>query len=61
MFLIFIKILYFVRIYEEYGFLVQMVQLCIEELKPFLWALIFSIFFFAICFYVLAIDVDEDI
>lgn len=61
LFLSFIKIMYFVRIYQEYGFLVQMVILTIEDLVPFLHALIFSIFFFAICFFVLEIDIDDDI
>ena len=53
--------MYFVRIYEEYGFLVQMVILTIQDLTSFLHALLLSIFFFALCFSVLEIDTDDDI
>lgn len=31
-----IKLLFFVRIFEEYGFLVSMIQYCIIDLIPFL-------------------------
>ena len=55
------KIMYFVRIYEDYGFLVQMVILTIKDLQQFLHALIFAIFFFAICFMVLETDIDDEI
>ena len=56
-----IKIMYFVRIYEDYGFLVQMVILTIKDLKQFLHALQFAIIFFAVLFMVLEVDIEDEL
>lgn len=57
----FVKILFFIRIYNDYGFLVEMVVNTISELVPFLYAFLISIFFFAILFSVLDTDIDKNI
>ena len=52
----FFKVLSFMRIYEQFGFLVQMVFLTIEELVGFTLFFIMWICFFAICFITLQVD-----
>ena len=59
--LAFIKCMFFVRIFEQFGFLVQMVILTLIDLVPFFAFLVFAIFFYALFLYVLIQDVDEEI
>jgi hypothetical protein len=46
----FIKILYFIRIYESYGFLVQMVGETCVEIVPFMVFFTLWILFFSVCY-----------
>lgn len=55
----FVKILFFIRIYEEYGFLVQMVGNTVIQLIPFLVFFIMWILFFAILYWILKVEIDS--
>ena len=46
----FLKILFFIRIYESYGFLVQMVGLTMIQLVPFTLFFLMWIALFSVCF-----------
>lgn len=59
--LFFIKVLFFVRIFQEYGFLVQMIILTLIDLIPFLLGFTVSLIFFALCFCVLETGIEEEI
>ena len=55
------KLLFFVRIFEDYGFLVQMILLCVLDLIPFIISYIIFLFIFTICFVVLKMEIDEEV
>ena len=59
--LTFLKLLFFVRIFEEYGFLVQMIILCMQDLVPFFMSYLLFLNFFSMCFIVLNCDIDGEI
>ena len=59
--LAFIKVLFFVRIFQEYGFLVQMIILTLGDLVPFQLGFTVSLVFFALCFCVLGTGIEEEI
>jgi hypothetical protein len=59
--LAFLKLLFFVRIFEDYGFLVQMILLCVLDLIPFIISYIIFLFIFTICFVVLKMEIDEEV
>lgn len=56
----FVKTLFFVRIYEDYGFLVQMVGMTVLELVPFMVFFSFWIIFFTVCFQTLGVQINND-
>lgn len=49
----FIKLLFFIRIFETFGFLIQMVIFVLIDLIPFFFTYLIFLNFFAICFVVL--------
>lgn len=59
--LAFIKMGFFVRIFEEYGFLVQMVNSVLRSLIPFTVVYIILVLIFSICNVVLRLKVDEEV
>ena len=59
--LTFLKLLFFVRIFEDYGFLVQMIILCMQDLVPFFMSYLLFLNFFSMCFIVLNCDIDGEI
>lgn len=59
--LAFIKMGFFVRIFEEYGFLVQMVISVLHSLIPFTVVYIILVLIFSICNVVLKLDIDEEV
>lgn len=59
--LAFIKMGFFVRIFEEYGFLVQMVISVLHSLIPFTVVYLLFVLIFSICNVVLRLDVDEEV
>ena len=59
--LTFLKLLFFVRIFEAYGFLVQMIILCLQDLVPFFICYLLFLNFFTMCFIVLQCDIDGEI
>ena len=54
----FLKLMFFVRIFEEYGFLVQMICLCIKDLCPFIVSYLVFLYVFSVCFVVLKMELD---
>ena len=59
--LAFMKLLFFVRIFEDYGFLVQMIRLCVLDLIPFIISYIIFLLIFTICFVVLKMEIDPEV
>jgi hypothetical protein len=59
--LAFMKLLFFVRIFEDYGFLVQMILLCVLDLVPFIISYLIFLFVFTMCFTVLKMEIDPEV
>lgn len=59
--LLILKLMFFLRIFEEYGFLVQMVCICIRDLVPFMMTYFFFLHLFSLCYYVLHMEIDDDL
>lgn len=59
--LAFLKLMFFVRIFNEYGYLVQLIQYCIKDLIPFLSSYITLLLLFTICYVVLKLEIDEEV
>ena len=59
--LAFLKLLFFVRIFEDYGFLVQMIRLCVSDLVPFIISYMIFLVVFTLCFIVLKMEVDPEV
>jgi hypothetical protein len=59
--LAFMKILFFIRIYEKFGFLVQMILSCVNELIPFIISYIVFLLLFSVCFVVLEMEIDPEV
>jgi len=57
----FIKLLFFIRIFEKFGFLVQMIFYCVVDLGPFIIAWMAFLLIFSICFVILRMEIDEEI
>jgi len=55
------KLMFFIRIFEAYGFLVQMVVYCVQDLIPFLVCYMTFLLVFAICYTVLQLDIDPEV
>jgi hypothetical protein len=53
-----IKLLFFLRVFEEYGFLVQIVMSCCIDLIPFITIYLIFLFMFSITFVVLGMEID---
>lgn len=56
----FAKMGFFVRIFEAYGFLVQMVIYVVHHLIPFFTSWMIFVLIFAICNYILHMDISEE-
>lgn len=59
--LAFLKLLFFIRVFEEYGFLVQMIMYCVRDLFPFMVAYFTLVLIFSICFTVLGTEIDAEV
>jgi len=59
--LAFTKMGFFVRIFEDYGFLVQMVIFVLQSLIPFNVVYLIFVLIFSICNVVLKLDIDEEV
>lgn len=59
--LAFLKLLFFIRIFEEYGFLVQMIRLCVIDLIPFIMSYMIFLMVFTVCFVVLKMEIDPEV
>lgn len=55
-----IKLLFFVRIYDEFGILVSMIQFCIMDLVPFMTTYMLFLMIFTMMFTVLETEPDEE-
>lgn len=59
--LAFVKCLFFIRIFERFGFMVQMIKSCVEDLLPFITYFITFLFLFALCLTTLDSEIDEEV
>lgn len=59
--LAFLKTMFFVRIYEEYGLLVQMLQSCLMAVVPFAVYYLVFLMVFSICFVILEMEIDAEV
>lgn len=59
--LAFMKLAFFIRIFEDYGFLVQMILYCIIDLIPFIMSFMIFLVVFSISFVVLRNEIDPDV
>ena len=55
-----IKLLFFLRVFEEYGFLVQIIMVCCVDLIPFITFYMIFLFMFSISFVVLNMEIDAE-
>ena len=55
------KLLFFIRIFEAYGFLVQMIIYCVIDLIPFIMSYMIFLVVFSLCFVVLEMEIDPDV
>lgn len=57
----FIKLLSYIRIYDDFGFLISMIMFCIKDLMPFLVSFVIFLLVFTVCFIVLNVSQDADV
>lgn len=57
----FMKLMFFIRIFEDYGFLVQMISACVKDLIPFLMAYWTFMIVFSICYVSLNMEIDDGV
>ena len=57
----FLKFLFFIRVYEKYGFLVQMIIFCVIDLIPFILFYVSGLCVFSICYVVLNMEIDPEV
>ena len=55
-----VKLLFFLRVFEEYGFLVQIIMSCVIDLMPFIVFYMIALFMFSIIFVVLNMEIDVE-
>ena len=59
--LAFMKLLFFMRIFENFGFLVQMILLCVLDLFPFIISYMIFLIVFTVIFVVLKMEIDPEV
>jgi hypothetical protein len=59
--LMFSKLLFFIRIFERFGFLVEMIYNCLVDLIPFISCFITFLIFFSICLICLNTEIDSEV
>lgn len=57
----FAKILFFVRIFEKFGFLINMIKYTLIDLVPFMSSWVTLLCTFSTCFIVLQMEVDPEV
>ena len=57
----FLKGLFFIRIFEKFGFLVMMIKRCLIDLVPFICCFILFVLLFSTCLIILNNEVDTEI
>lgn len=55
------KCLHFVAVYEEFGFFIKMLTLCLHDLLPFIFSYIFFGLFFAMLYAGIGVEIDEEL
>lgn len=55
----FFKVLFYLRIYDDFGFLVSMIYKTMQQLIPFLVFFFLWVFFFSMCFIILQTEIDD--
>ena len=59
--LMFAKLLFFVRIFDRYGFMVDMLKNCLIDLVPFIGCFFSFLFLFSFCLITLDAQIDEEV
>lgn len=54
------KLLFFVRIFEDFGFLVSMIQFCLFDLVPFMATYVLFMIIFSMVYIVLSTEPDGE-
>ena len=57
----FMKLMYYMRIFEDFGFLIQMIIFCMKDLVPFIIFFAIFNFIFIICFSVIKMGIDPEV
>jgi hypothetical protein len=60
LFIAMVKLMFYVRMFEDFGNLITLVATCIEDMIPFIIFMVFFFVFFAIMFEVLGAEFDKD-
>ena len=55
------KCLHFVTVYEEFGFFVKMLTLCLNDLLPFIFSYIFFGVFFSMLYAGIGVGIDDEL
>jgi hypothetical protein len=55
------KTMHFVTVFEEFGFFIKMLEICIIELIPFMYTFVSIGIFYAILFAELEVEIDSEI
>lgn len=56
----FVKLMFFLRVFEKYGFLVQIIMSCCIDLIPFIFFYMIAIIMFSLVFATLKMEIDEE-
>lgn len=55
------KCLHFVTVYEEFGFFVKMLTMCLHDLLPFIFSYIFFGVFFSMLYAGIGVEIDDEL
>ena len=55
------KCLHFVSVYEEFGFFIKMLTLCLNDLLPFIFSYIFFGVFFSMLYAGIQVEIDSEL
>jgi hypothetical protein len=55
------KCLHFVTVYEEFGFFIKMLTLCLKDLLPFIFSYIFFGVFFSMLYAGIGVEIDDEL
>jgi hypothetical protein len=57
----FVKCVHLVNIYEEFGFFIKMLEICTQELMPFILSFVSFCLLFTVIYCIMGIEITEDL